>query len=105
MALKETMKYVDELDKWDYFSKWYYSHENWKNLTEYNFCGYGTWKSMNGNAVLFGVADNVEDIYDSSNSPVVIPSNGVTALKNIANLCEQNGIKLIVTSSYAYEIY
>lgn len=102
-ALNEAQKYIN-FDKWDYLSKLYYSHNNWKKLDRFNFLGYDKEKNINGNTPFYGISENRYDIYTASNSETIanISNENKEVFERIVNLCRQKKIQLIVTTDYVH---
>lgn len=101
-ALDRVKNYNKNIDKWNYFSKLYYSHENWKNLGERNFKNYDISDSMNGNLALLGTADYITNIYDKSNTDVEISISlqSERDFSEIVDLCKKNKTDLILITGY-----
>lgn len=103
-ALKTIQKFNKEIDVWDYYSKLYNTHENWKNLTQKNFLGYDPKAAigMNGNITYMEVADDIINTYSTSNNNFITP---VTLkkekyLSEMIDLCDTAGADLVLFTSY-----
>lgn len=106
-ALEKARRANPEIDPWDYYSKLYYSHENWKKISEKNFSGHDTDSidAMHGNsAYLLNIADAVPDIYTPS-KPYAAMSISLKIEQYVADaveLCEKNGADLMLTTCYTH---
>lgn len=100
-ALNDVKKYNDKLDIWDYYSKLYYSHDNWKNLTESNFSNYDESDCMNGNSADLSITAGYSNVYNNNvNITTPITNHSEQVFSDIVKLCEDAGTELILITSY-----
>lgn len=101
-ALKSVRSYNEELDLWSYYSTLYYAHENWKNLTKYNFLGHNMYNCMNGNVALFGVAGDISNMYELSEAEevVTISEEMEQNFAEMVELCNASGTEMVLITGY-----
>lgn len=100
-ALNNVKKYNNEIDLWNYYSKFYYSHENWKNLTDRNFLKYNGRDCMHGNIASLSVSAGYTNIYNNNiDASVSITKHTEQIFSEIVKLCEDQGTELILITSY-----
>lgn len=102
-ALNDVQSYKQErIDLWDYYSKLYYSHENWKNLTYKNFEKYKLNDCMNGNIALTGIDESHTNIYDASDVTIqaMIDEKTEIYFSEIVNMCNESQIQLVLITGY-----
>lgn len=102
-ALQKIKQYNKEIDEWDYYSKLYYNHDNWKNITKDNFLSYNDTDGLHGNISLLEVAENITNTYVSSDryGLAEIPKANEQYLTEMAKLCNDAGSELILITTYA----
>ncbi len=91
-----------EIDLWEYYSVMYRSHANWETLDYRNFHGHDLTDCMNGNIALAAVETGRTDEYAASDpeEEEEIDAEIVSQVTEIAQLCEENGAELVITSGY-----
>lgn len=105
-ALKKAMTVNDNIDPWDYYSKFYYAHENWKRISQKNFTLYDTasFDAMHGNVAYLNVTDGISDTYALSSpyNVATITNKMERYVSDAIDLCEQNGATLMLLTSYVH---
>lgn len=111
-AYKIFSKHNETLSKWDFFSKLYYSHTNWKNISNMNFEYFNIINqkdinntSYNGNAALYTVADGLKNDYQYCEELAHIPEDNEIAFAGIVDMCNDAGIDLLVTIDFPLVTY
>lgn len=96
-AFCQAKEIIPELDFWNYFSKIYYNHSNWENLSQGNFNRESDKMIMNGNLMLLsfqGGSDNVEEEY--TEDVVEIPEINLQYLYKMIELCNEKNISFVL---------
>lgn len=86
---------------YEYFSKMYYNHSNWQNITIDNFKRQPNKNIILGNRCLTGILENVhQNKYvnwnDNPYGEVDIQEKNIIYLEKIINLCHENNIDVIL---------
>ncbi len=106
-ALNNVREYNPQLDVWNYYSKLYYAHSNWKSMSKKNFKAHDYLSGeMNGNAVSFDISEETIDYYSNSIEEYVewdSVSHNKEYLEDIIRICDENNVDLIlITSRVSY---
>lgn len=105
-AIEKAKLYNEELDEWDFFSKLYYSHGNWKNISQKNFAryDYDAPDTMHGNTANLDIADNIKNIYAESplNDSAVITMKTEDYISEMMDLCNENQADLVLLTNYVH---
>lgn len=109
-AVTEIKKLHPSSTYWEYFSKMYYNHSNWENITEDNFESLQSKDIIMGNRSLTGILENVsENKYvsweDNTGEEADILERNIEYLKKIANLCEERNVKLVLVRGYGSRVW
>ena len=103
-AIDKAKLYNDEIDEWDFYSKLYYSHGNWKDISQKNFTNYDddALDTMHGNAAYLDIAYNVNNTYAESplNNAAIITMKTEKYISEMIDLCNENGAELIFLTNY-----
>lgn len=105
-ALDYIGQYNKNLDKWNYYSKLYHSHTNWKTISEKNFLPYDTESAndMHGNSAYFDIASNPLDVYANSKPNIVtnLPKRSEQYVSEAVEICAEHGADLMLVTSYTH---
>lgn len=111
-AYKIFSEHNEALSKWDFYSKLYYSHTNWKKISSSNFEYFNILNQQdtnntryNGNAALYTVADGLSNDYEYSSEVADIPRDNEIAFANIVDLCNAAEVDLLVTIDFPLVTY
>lgn len=102
-ALQDVEQYKETRDEqWSYYSNLYYSHENWKRITDRNFKGYKISDCMNGNISLFGIYEQGENIYDASSMDTIytIDEKAEKYFSDMVDICKKANTTFVLITSY-----
>ena len=105
-ALEKAKLYNEEIDEWDYYSKLYYSHDNWKNISQKNFLKYDDklTTNMHGNTLYLDVANNIQNTYATSRreETAVITRQTQKYVSDMLKICEESGSDLVLLTGYVH---
>lgn len=113
-AFCQAKEITPEINFWNYFSKIYYNHSNWENISKENFVRKSGYQVMNGNYMnlnLYSAPDKVEDLGlngENTGEITSIPDINRIYLNKMINLCREKNIMFILTrggGTYTWEKY
>lgn len=97
-AIKNTQKYDEEIDIWEYISKLYYSHNNWSNLKTENFRDVYKNECINGNVMICEVDYNHIDKDNTMDANIELVVENHFA--EMVEQCDRKNIDFIMLTCY-----
>lgn len=103
-AVKQVKSFHPSSTYLEYFSKMYYNHAKWKNISKDNFVSLQNKDIIMGSRSLLGILENttnddVNRINMDDNKRTEIPEVNKEYLYKIKNLCDKNDVQLILVRS------
>lgn len=100
-AIEYIRRYDSEIDPWEYYSRFYKFHTNWKKLTQLNFESVKAEKCMHGNVAFTFVNQDSELLSQNINGiPAKIDSEMERNFAEMVQLSKASGSNFLLVTSY-----